>query len=390
MTRRRGFLFLILLLAGGFLLGLGWIFAFQFQGGGAYPKGSSLRADLEGTMILYESLSRQTGLEVDRNFEPFDRLDVPPENTVLLMLRPFQWSLRDADLRDFVRSGGRVIVTPAWSRVRLEFDDETDSMEEAGGEEPEEDRQLLPLGESPVAESTAFTPGEDEWGTATWAAGEAGAPASIAWRSGAVFHEVEGEVLYRQNEQPVVVRLKEGKGEWIQLADASLLQNGAQYLHRESAWVVWLIGERTQVIFDEHHFGIERPQGVMTLIRDAGLDLYLWALILPLGLALWRASCPLLPAIPDDQEPDTDPLSRLEGYRDLLARHLPSPVILQHVFREWRQDQPPRSLESMQGALQEAESVVEMPLPRKHRLKELQKRFRHLTTLLNPHTRTRP
>jgi len=384
MIRSMGIRLMMGMVAAGFLMGLAWVFRFQFQAGGSYPQGSSLRADPKGTMILFESLQRQPGLEVLRSYDPPDRFRFPSEGTVLVLLNAHSRALRSRALRQWVAQGGRVIVSPGdpLDEAELEQEEEGETLVIE-----QESTELVPLAESPVAQAEALAGFPKQWETASYEGTSETAPADIQWRKSAVLRNVEGEVLYSVPMGPVVMRIAEGAGDWILLSHPGLFLNRSQYEARETAWIAWLIGDAERVAFEESHFGIQQPRGVMTLIRDAGLDVLLWAMLLPLGLAFWRGFSPLLPAVPEDQETVTTPLSRLEGYRDLLARHLPASRILSHAVEEWKRDLPDRTKERLEEEIHTAESLAHAKLPAKARFRELRERTQRLSNLFTPSKR---
>ena len=83
----------------------------QFSAGGFYPDYSSLRADPRGTKLLFDSLSRLSGLRVARNYMPLDYFNGNRAAVLLLGLRLEE--LNPALLEQvekLARQGNRVVM----------------------------------------------------------------------------------------------------------------------------------------------------------------------------------------------------------------------------------------------------------------------------------------
>ncbi|GEM_PF-6351128 len=397
----------LLFLVAGFLGILGWIFSIQFSGGGNYPSGSSLRADPQGTMILFESLQALPGLEVERNLDPLGRRKLDPEDSLLVMINASDFSLRNPELKRFVQAGGQVLVHPTggfWKWVE-ETQETIEKMEgpEDVEDEPVEDSteeeaassmelfpgmgELLPTSELPPLQAEIAERSPGDWARAQRVSEHSGGPAEISWREGAVFTEVPGEPLYQLDGQTVLSRVEDGAGSWWILSDSALLLNGAIYRQRESEWLAWLFGQDRRILFDETHFGIERPRGIMTLIRRFGFVPFLLSLFLPMSLLIWRGSQPFLPVEMDQDDPDELALSRLDGYRDLLARHIPASQLLTQMLDAWKDDVGEAARRRLAAQIPEAEALAKQPLPRRDRLTALQRNLLQLHRRLQPRTR---
>jgi len=369
---------LLLLLFAGFVGGICWVFALQFSRGASYPAASSLRAEPNGTMLLYESLERMPGLQVRRHLDPLRRLRSSPERSLLFVLNADAEVAADTDLHAFVSAGGRVVFQPSVPDRRR-----------TAPEEPELEASATP---TPLPLDSAALPLRvrriegAEPGVALRSAVETGAPLDIVWPQGSLFVLPKGgtpsEVLYRQDGKPVVLRVRQGKGEWILLADAYPLENHTLFSEAPSEWIAWLMQDRSDIYFHEYHFGIQQARGIMTLIRSSGLTGLLVAMAIPFLLLLWRGAVPLLPALDETKEPQRTAKSRLDAFRDLLTRHLPDSEILDHCLQACSTDfRIPDELRSA------AENEIRRPLPKKNRRAHLTETLQRLHLLL---TQKRP
>lgn len=338
---------LVLLATLGLLAaGLARLFELQFSGGEGYPPGSSLRADPEGSMILYESLRALPGLKVSRGDEPLEKTleEVEASETVLFLLNLSPRRLeRDRELAAFVRAGGTVVATPR-GRSR-NWEEEGEREEEPEAETSEEDDEeaeplVVPLGlKLPNLQYTGADPRENRVRGAD--ALPSGAPRVLDWPVGRVFnirrHDMSGlEVLYRLDGDPVMLEIRRGEGRVLAPVDAFLFSNQAMYTRRNSEWIAWLIGDARAVVFGEYHFGLRRPSGLAALMWSYRLRGLVFGLGLPFLLLIWHGAAPLLPALAPEEEPNPARQSRLDGLRDLLARHVPASNLLALCVKEWK------------------------------------------------------
>lgn len=362
MSQNRSVFPIILALFGFLLLaGLGWVFALQFSGGTTIPEGSSLRADPGGTMILHDTLDRLPGLDVARHTDGFSRLSVNPGETTLVIPRASRGVLEDKDLEAFVREGGRVVASIPVAGPRTVF-------------------RGVKVTRSPFRErADARNVSSDP--------SDARAPERVAWEKRAVFDLQEAsdtaEILYAVAEGPVVLRVTEEAGAWILLGWDGLLSNEAMYLERETEWLLWLLGGRPTLRFHEHHFGVATPRGTATLLREYRLGGVLAALGVSFLLLVWRGAFPLLPPLKIHEEPSRGVQSRLSGFRDLLARHIPGGEIPGHCVDAWEESflRRPAEAERFQDLLAEARTECRR-LSQKSSKTPPAKAYRHLHDIL--------
>ena len=113
-TARKLLLPLGLALVIGFGLAGLWLLLLGFEVGDVYPSYSTLRADADGTEVLFEAAERLGSIHVERNYLPLTQAQPASGSTFLLAgISPVSWELlpkADASaLKGMVERGGRVV-----------------------------------------------------------------------------------------------------------------------------------------------------------------------------------------------------------------------------------------------------------------------------------------
>lgn len=336
---RRASITLIIILAW-----FGWamlsLFRTRFEVGDVYPRGSSLRSDALGTRALHDAISEAYGARVSRHRGRSGKLGKQTDATIIVNQIQLSRLLVKGEplvteLTEAVLGGARLIVTLDDAQGRLcrkkYCNEEIPSVcgPRDGGATPV--AALAPSASSqPVAPSTRARPEthlpepaarktcEDAalglWGfevggrkslPTTQAErsplAQALLPPQIPWLSPAHFIELDPayRVVYRGDpselgEGPaLVVERKLGKGTLVLLNEGYLLSNEAMRLSRKTDFIVWLLGDMPQVIFEESHLGVFEQRGIRSLISDLKLEGALWGGLLLFLLYVWKVSTPL-------------------------------------------------------------------------------------------------
>ena len=147
----------------------------------------------------------------------------------------------------------------------------------------------------------------------------------------------EWKIIYRCNENAVVLERAFGKGSIVLAGDTQFLMN--QKLQGDSSGQVihWLLDEHPHVVFNETHLGIKTNTGVMALVRRYRLHWFSLATLFLAILYVWRASMPLTP----HQDPFTSGGFIAEGHAGsdgmdrLLEQHLSAKELLGTCLKEW-------------------------------------------------------
>jgi len=387
---------LLLLSAAAFVAVVGWLFAWRFESGDAYPPYSSLRADPLGSKALVESLASLPGYSVTRNYRPFDRLPDPGAACVWLrgMGESFLAGQTEADAKALTRvasEGGRLLI--AFSAATPDRSPDSaigprpGSPNRPGQGAPPRPRNSGPGGskanpprkpDPPKKMDPPKKPDPPDrasrfrlpqaWGFALGTVGAAAGegfsmagttvwrqarlalplplPEQIPWRSRLFLKDLDPawQVVYTCGGKPVVAVRRLGRGELLVVGDSYLFSNEAMLRDRRPELLAWWAGPRRRVVVDETHLGLREQLGVAALGRRYGLQWLLAGLLLLAGLHLWKSARPLVPG------PTTDPGEQTAGAglgRDhqaglvnLLRRNLPADQLLEVCHQEWLKTVP--------------------------------------------------
>jgi len=311
------------------------LFVLRFENGDLFPPGSSLRSDPLGSMALYLALERTAGINLRRNYRPFDHQQ-PTGSTILLLgidhQRLLTASKQDsAQLEQLAGRGNRVVIafTPANGPATAAATGAGDQKKSPGawGVTPE----LLP-------DEPGSSPRTPLRGTLV--------DTTTALPQEALFHSrltlqsplTGWQVIYAAQDRPVLLERRFGTGSLVLVADSSIFSNQRMKEDRQPALLAWLMGANRTVIFDESHLGVTEQGGIMTLIRRFGLLPLLAVLLLLAGLYLWRASIPLAPDNGDQSSGPAVGATRdsFSGLVNLLRRAIPADQIVAACYQEWQ------------------------------------------------------
>jgi hypothetical protein len=313
------------LLALAFVAGVYGLFRLRFEAADAYPVYSTFRADPLGAEALYESLSLQPGLTVWRNMRPLSR--VSGHDTTLFLLGIDEWSTESPDLQRIARGGGRTVIAFVPRRPRLES-------------EVAIERQLrikhVPtlLDKLGVTLVTETEKRRSEWSadpphyTALWF--DKLAP---AW-----------SVQRKYQNHPVWIERTWQAGSMVLVADSWMLSNEALAQEPDAVALAHLAGPNHNIVFDEHHLGIDEGGSVAGLLRRYHLQGLIAALLVLAGLYIWKSSSPLLPpaATSDAEAGGLRGFSAASGLVTLLERSIAVPQLLDVCIGEYQAIAGPR------------------------------------------------
>jgi hypothetical protein len=315
--------------------GLGHLFLMRFRTGDVYPPYSSLRTDPLGTRALYDSLAELPGLTVERNFQPLERGRFGTNTVVLFLGDTVSFSPNDdrlaastvAWMNRFLRSGGRLVITLQPRDRVLGWDEDATNGHSgcvAGGVCTNAAAPSVATN-PPVRLKSGLLPEEEDrsrgialtnWLNAAFAlqplsgvstarvtaVGRAeGLPARLRCHTALCFTNMgpDWRVLYQHEDRPVVMERAVGRGTFVISALSYGVSNEALRDEREAGLLVWLLGGRTRIVFDETHHGLQESAGLMTLVRRYGLSVALLNLLLLGALFIWRNNAGLVPAADD-------------------------------------------------------------------------------------------
>lgn len=145
-------------------------------------------------------------------------------------------------------------------------------------------------------------------------------------------------VLYRRDNQPVVVERSFGRGTVVLAADSWWMSNEALYKDPQPALLAWLAGGNRTVVFDESHLGIVEQPGVAGLGRRYGLQGLAAGLLLLALLFVWMNGASLVPPAKGAAagEPERVGRDSATGMVNLLRRSVPRSSLISVCIAEWK------------------------------------------------------
>ncbi|MDB6120047.1 MAG: hypothetical protein JWO08_3828 [Verrucomicrobiaceae bacterium] len=381
-----------LVLAGTLIIGfiaLISVLSARFDTGENYPAYSSLRADPLGTRALFESVAGLPGIKCVRQFDPLEKLQGAPRQTLLVCgMTPRSFATKDAldakSLARFAAAGGRLVialnptaemghVNKAYKEAKEEVDQEDEDDEKAKGkpvgegdpgkktekpkDEPKKDAKKkdgkkLPVkpheetpsmagllkvsaksreffymskegsplvlepdaplakGETPPWFSNVFL---DDDPTQDWKAGweklfsteKAAKSSDLEVEPQKNLEPVEPSpwhVIATKGKRNMVMERKLGAGSVVICTDRYFLSNEALWKGPSTAFLSWLLGNPSTVIFEETHLGasIGDQDGIMTLARRYRMHGLFLGGILLFALFIWRNAISLVPPNTDE------------------------------------------------------------------------------------------
>jgi hypothetical protein len=346
------FLPILFLIAAGVLFAVGVVqlLTFRFELGDVYPPYSSLRADPEGTMVLFESLGALPRLRVERDLTAGNQLPAGDDTTYLHLATSLEdWQLVSdkifGNIEQFVREGGRLMMT-----LRPEPRRRVEPPTPPGETDPEAEKEKQ---KNPSLwkrwnlnpEVIDLRPGRDGVYSPVVVVNKTPMelPPSLDWHSGLVFKNLDPtwDVIYARDEFPVVIHKSIGRGSIVIATDSYLVSNEAMLRDRHSDLIAWMLGPNHHLVFDEGHLGVLESPGVATLLRRYRLQWLVTALILLSGLFVWKNAVSLTPRR-ENVAGENYILGRdtFSGFVNLLRRSIPANKIFGTCYSEWKKTGP--------------------------------------------------
>lgn len=151
--------------------------------------------------------------------------------------------------------------------------------------------------------------------------------------------------VLRVKKAPVVIERKWGKGSVVFATDSFFVSNEALHDAGDAGFLLWLLGGKTDVVFDETIHGTRETGGAMKLIRRHRLHGFFLGMLIFVGLWAWRSASSLAPG--------SDLMDRglissggavwgehsRSGLVRLLRRSVPGKELLRRCFSVWRESQ---------------------------------------------------
>lgn len=316
------------------------LFELRFDHGDIFPPYSSLRANPLGLSVLYESWSRIPGNTVRQDFTAQLKEDQGQGKALLLLgtdLASLRFSNREESdtFTRFLESGGVVLlgqearptgkgneesnpeIRPTQSKKPSESVNPTQESKDGEKNGPIRKRvrdavpamrnfqgqRLVDLMSFQVNNRPLERGDQDRlvFVTATNSSSSHPLP-PLTVHSGFYLQSLTNawRPSYLARGLPVVMERTVGRGRIVVLTESYWLSNEAMQQERNSAFVAYLLGGVTELIFDESHLGIVSNPGISELMRKYGLHGLVMSLILLAVLYIWRNSTSLVPPFVKD------------------------------------------------------------------------------------------
>jgi hypothetical protein len=357
---------LVVVIAAGALIAVINLFSLSLQTGEVYPAYSTFLPEPTGARAYYNALASMPGMRVRRNLAPLTALPGRGRTLVFLgaEIGPDPKTTLDL-LDDFVRQGGRIVITfaptrhNAWEDLLLGdtamLPQPGNTAEPAPGDTAEAKKHPGPKSTdkselADISERWGFgygfaplaggTDGGAAGDTAERVGDGATPPGSLSWHSTLYFTEPapEWNVIYQRGQWPVLMERPLGRGTLVLASDSYFTSNEALRKEARPALLAWLVGGSGEVIFDETHLGVSEGEGVMVLIRRYRLEWLLAALGLVIGLYAWKNAASLAPKRDFAASATAARLGRdsSEGLTNLLQRSVAPDRVLMTGYEQWK------------------------------------------------------
>ena len=354
----------------------------RLDSGEMYPQYSSFRSDPLGTKALYQALQRMPGLTVERNLKPAHRIESNPGQTMIFAGLPgFEFADDDGvlskEVRRIVADGTRMVVampslhgsTVPWeninrartgkraSRAKKEDakdDEETEKSDPVVAESssfnlftvyPKQpmimDKEGVPL----VADVGSPLHGLDlpRWHSIYSLSTTAPQPKNDKVESSEATPSSPWKVIATVMGKPVIMERNAGLGTVVVCTDRYFLSNEALWSNPNSAFLSWLIGPCSKVVFEETHLGsmVGEDEGIMALSRRYHMHGLFFGCFGLFTLIIWRGVASLIP-----RDPSADlghwkgdavaGMSAASGLEALLRRGIPFKHLVRRAFSIWQ------------------------------------------------------
>jgi hypothetical protein len=323
MRRRNAAWAAAVVLAVGFLAGVYVLFNLRFESGSAWPLFSTFRPDPLGAKALYESIALQPRLTVQRNMRPLMNLHGRGTTLFLLGVEAREFALQEdfPELERMAGEGGRLVIAfvPAWPSRRTVA--ETAPPKNAP-QPPLQQHLGVSLHRETSEEESHLVFDELPRHTALWFGNLAR----------------EWSVVRTWHGHPVMIERAWKRGSVVLVADSWMLSNDALARQPDATTLAWLAGPNTNIVFDEHHLGVEESGSVAGLMRRYRLMGVVGALLVLAALFIWKNASSFPPRAPAaaTNAPGLRGYSAAEGLVCLLERSIPAKELARVCAEEYQ------------------------------------------------------
>jgi hypothetical protein len=316
------------LVAAAFLWGVIGLFNRQFASGELYPEYSTMRTDRYGTKLLFDSLRKLPGIEVERNFLPMEFLPRDGAALVLLGVNPLKVNWDDAlflqAAEKLARRGNRVIVA---MHVDNEYDYDRPTQENF-------ERRDEPVAKGPKKKSgtnASFGPPLKEmWGVTFRIDPEKKHPHPL------YFGRAEGwKVRDAAGAKTLAIERDFGKGSVVLMAESADFTNASAVGVGRLRQVSGALGPYGRIVFDEQHLGLAESGSVVGMARQFRLMGFAFGLAICAALFIWRNAAAFPPPRAARSIDRFSGRTSQAGLLTLLQRHIAPTELAAVCWREW-------------------------------------------------------
>jgi hypothetical protein len=270
----------------------------ELAGGAVYPEYSSLRADPDGSKLLFDGLVRLPGISVDRSFLPLSGSQEKRAAILLIGVAPQSLNALEELLPvgALAGAGNRIVVTFRYQRSLTELN-------------------------LSVLEKT--------WGVRTGT--DKNGPRAHPF----FFRESKGWTALRMSGAKILAMERPfDQGSILLIAESNAFANDSVLAGIDIDLVSQAIGDYHRVVFDESHLGISESGSVIALARRFRLLGFVAGLALCALLFLWK-NVPIFPPPSSVRTSSRSGITAQAGLVTLLRRHIPAKDVAAACWRAW-------------------------------------------------------
>ena len=309
-------------------------FLLRLETGDSFPEYSTYRADPKGLKAFYDSLKATEVVGVARRLQSSKILPSGEDRTLVVAgVNADQTAVSDEDSQLFdhwLATGGRLIIALGPKRNQKPGSDSDEPAKLDTGETQAISWQsLIRRWGAEIAPLKGWNP---------TSANSLQFGQISRWFGSRYFDHLapEWKVIATQGRRAVIVERPFARGSLVLLADSYLLSNEALAVDRNTGFLLWLIDDCRQVLFEETHLGLSERPGIMTLAMRYGLQGTLVSLVAMLLLFIWQSQYTLVPRTKTNQDAlGVQGYSSEQAFLNLLRRTIPQKELLGACIETW-------------------------------------------------------
>ncbi len=325
-----------------FIFGTYWLFSLQFEAGDIYPPYSSLRSDPLGTRAFFESCDNLNQISTERNFLPFKRIKWEKADTFFFAgSKRLPVKSRMEAFNKQAKKGKRIVymLFPVDRMARLKKGKSIGSWETKG-----------------------FTVKKFDWKSKDKSIADYRFDNRLSLHSNRYFQIKDNswKTILSYHNYPVIIEKKIGNGSIVMTTDSYYISNEILKKNPTPKLLLWLIGGKTRIVFDEAHFNIKANYGIASLIKEYDLVFFFITIIIVTILFIWKNATHFIPPLSTGTYDDENILMEKDsraGLINLLYRNINKKDLLKKCMEEYKRTLNKRT--NTKDTITKAENVVE-------------------------------